>query len=195
MEEGKKDINEKINTDTVLFFDMDGTLVDTDFANFLSFKNAIKSVFGHDADIQYNPNERFNRTILKKKFPNLEDTEYKNIIRQKELNYSENLSYTKIISFTNDILTNYSKTNTTVLVTNCREERAIMILKYHNLTEKFTHIFFRKSIDKEFYTNKFDKALTSLKLAPKSVIVFENEMIEIEDAIKAGIPIENIIIA
>ena len=30
-----------INSETVLFFDMDGTIVDTDFANFLSYRDAI----------------------------------------------------------------------------------------------------------------------------------------------------------
>lgn len=189
----KDSINNNINGDTVLFFDMDGTLVDTDFANFLSFKTAIKSVINLVKDIQYNPNERFNRTTLKREFPNLKIEEYDEIIRLKEFHYSENLSQTKLINSTFEILTQFSKSNTTVLVTNCREERAIITLNQHNLIDKFTHTFFRKSIDKDCHVNKFENALTSLKLSPKSVIVFENEAAEIEDAVKAGIPVTNII--
>lgn len=181
----------RIDKSSILFFDLDGTLVDTDFANFLSFKDAVKSVIGFD--IEYNPNERFNRTFLKKILPNLTNSEYENIISQKELNYLGNLPKTTIISATTDILTHYSKTNTTILVTNCREKRAMMTLNYHNLTENFSHIFFRKYADKNLHINKFENAITNLDLSPKSIIVFENELFEIEEAIRAGIASNNII--
>jgi beta-phosphoglucomutase len=193
MENIKQDIDLKINTDTVLFFDMDGTLVDTDFANFLSFKTAILSVIEPIKDIQYNPNERFNRTILKREFSNLSDNDFEDIIRLKELYYSDYITQTKIITFANDILTQYSVSNTTVLVTNCREERAVETLNQHNLIDKFTHLFFRKSIDKDFHVNKFENALTSLNINPINVIAFENEVFELEEAIRAGIPFENVI--
>lgn len=189
----KNNIKLNINEWTVFFFDMDGTLIDTDFANFLSFKTAINSVIGVVKDISYNPNERFNRTVLKREFPDLKENEYNDIVRLKELNYSENLNQTKLINDTCEILAQYSKSNTTVLVTNCREERAVLTLKYHNLIDKFSHIFFRTSIDKDSYINKFENALMNIKISPNSVLVFENEPVEIEDAIKAGIPITNII--
>jgi len=57
--ENSIDINLNINSDTVLFFDMDGTLIDTDFANFLSYQEAIKSVIQSETEIQYVPSERF----------------------------------------------------------------------------------------------------------------------------------------
>lgn len=183
----------RINKESVLFFDLDGTLVDTDFANFISFKDAITSVLRIDIDIPYNPKERFNRTILKKQFPDLTDNEFCNIVSEKELKYSDNLSKTKIISPITDLLINYSTTNITVLVTNCRKERALMTLEYHNLNDKFSHFFFRKSSSVDFHVNKFENALTTLSLDPKSVIVFENEAFEIQEAIKAGIPSQNII--
>ena len=193
MKEIKIDISKTITTDTVLFFDMDGTLVDTDFANYLAFETAIQTVVGANQEINFNPNERFNRTILKREFPSLGEKDFLDIIRVKESLYSENLSKTKLISFVYDILKQYSQSNTTVLVTNCREERAIMTLNQHELTNKFTHKFFRKSIDNDLHINKFKNAIISLNLNPKTIIAFENEAFEIEEAIKAGIPIENII--
>ncbi|MEC4005930.1 HAD hydrolase-like protein [Flavobacterium sp. SUN052] len=189
----KKDIDLKINADTILFFDMDGTLVDTDFANFLSYKNAIQSVIQTDKDIPYNPNERFNRASLKKVVPNLTETDYEKIIQQKEENYKEHLSQTKLNKSVADILIQYSKTNKTVLVTNCREDRALMTLNYHNLTDKFSNIFFRQISDDTNRINKYKNALTSLSLSAQTVIVFENEKPEIEDAIFAGISINNIL--
>ena len=100
-------INLKIDKETVLFFDMDGTLVYTDLANFLSYKNAIQSVIKLDKEIQYNPNERFNRSTLITIVPNLTKTEYEKIIEQKEKNFKKYLSQTKLNKSLIDILIKY----------------------------------------------------------------------------------------
>lgn len=192
MENIKSDIHKKINANTVLLFDMDGTLVDTDFANFLSYKSAIKSVVGLDNEIQYNPNERFNRTTLKAIFPNLSDQQYNKIVLQKEENYIEYLSQTSLKNSVVEILMQYSKTNKIVLVTNCREDRALKTLDYHGLTDKFSDIFFREISD-DSRINKYEKVISRLSLSAQSVLVFENEKQEISDAILAGISIDNIL--
>ncbi|MCB9220486.1 MAG: HAD family phosphatase [Ignavibacteria bacterium] len=193
MEDNKQDISKIITQDKVLFFDVDGTLVDTDYANYLSFKMAIQSVINPIQFLPFNPNERFNRTILQREFPNLKDNEYQEIIRLKERFYSENIGQTKLLPYANEILDSFFELNTTVLVTNCREDRAIMTLNQHGLTDKFKHKIFRKSIDKDRHINKFENALKTLELEPQMIIAFENEQFEIDEAVKAGIPIENII--
>ncbi len=73
-----------ITADTVLFFDMDGTLVDTNLANFLSYKKAIISVTKSNHYLTYDPVERFNRSSLKNAVPNLSDNEYNRIIKKKK---------------------------------------------------------------------------------------------------------------
>lgn len=187
------DINLNINSDTVLFFDMDGTLIDTDFANFLSYQEAIKSVMQGETEIQYVPNERFNRTTLNRVVPNLTDEKLVEIIKQKEINYNKHLSQTKLNKAVSDILIQYSKTNKTVLVTNCREDRAVLTLEYHKLIDKFNHFFFKEIDDKANRVNKYKNALNNLSLSAQIVVAFENEKVEIEDAKLAGIPIDNII--
>ena len=188
-----QNIDNKITTTSVLLFDMDGTLIETNFANFLSYKKAIQSVTELNKEIQYNPNERFNRTTLKSISPNLTETDLEKIIHQKEENYKEYLSQTKLNKPVADILVQYSKTNKTVLVTNCRKDRALMTLNYYNLIDKFSNLLFRQISDKEPQVNKYKNAIISLNLSAQTVIVFENEKKEIEDAIDSGISINNIL--
>jgi beta-phosphoglucomutase-like phosphatase (HAD superfamily) len=188
-----QNIKQTIDKDTVLFFDMDGTLVDTDYANFLSYKNSIQSVVVLNEEIKYNPTERFNRTSLKTVAPNLTEIDYEKIIQKKEINYKEHLSHTKLKKSAVDILTQYYKTNKTVLVTNCREDRALITLNYHNLIDKFSNLFFRQHTQNGKRINKYKNAISCLSLSAHKIIVFENEIEEINDALKTGIPIENII--
>lgn len=182
----------EITEDNILFFDMDGTLVDTDLANFSSYRKAILSVLKLDREIHYNPSERFNRTTLKTILSTLTEVEYQKIIQRKEDNYNKYLHQTKLNRAVADILTRYSKTNKTVLVTNCREDRAMETLNYHSLTDKFSNLIFRKSSGNKNRINKYKNAISYLSLSSKTVIAFENEKQEVEDALSAGIEIENI---
>ena len=181
-----------IKENDTLFFDMDGTLVDTGFANFLSYKKAIQSFIQSENEIEFRPNERFNRATLKVAVPNLTEVEYEKIIKKKEENYKEHLSETKLNKCVTEILLKYYKTNKTVLVTNCREDRALMTLDYHNLIDKFSNIFFREISANGKRINKYKNAISNLRLSAQTIIVFENEKLEIEDAILAGISIHKI---
>ena len=172
---------------------MDGTLIDTNYANYFSYKKAIQEVMQSDIDISHNSNKRFNREVLKKVIPNLTKAKYEKIIQLKNEFYKENLHQTKLNDLVVDILKKYSKTNQTILVTNCREDRASMTLKYHGLIDKFSNKFYQQNADDGNRVNKFEIALLSLKIPPISVLVFENEKSEINDAILAGIPIKNIL--
>lgn len=194
MDETKEEIKNtdtKITTDTVLFFDMDGTLVDTNYANFLAYKKAILFVTKSNNDLTYSPDSRFNRSNLKTAVPNLTINEYEKIIREKEEYYNDFLHETKLNKETADILFKYSKTNKTVLVSNCRKDRAVTTLKHFGLTDKFSDIFCREFGDNEQKINKFQNAISKLGVPPNLVIAFENEESEIADAQKAGISIIN----
>lgn len=189
--EGQKNIDVKIKADTVLFFDMDGTLVDTNLANFLAYNKAIKSVINTDGDLTYNPDKRFNRSVLKKAVPNLTETEYDRIIQEKEKYYEDFLHETILITEIADILFKYSETNKTILVTNCRQGRVLTTLNYFGLTDKFSNIFCREFGDNDKKINKFQKAILTLGIPPNIVAVFENEESGVVDALEAGIKIIN----
>jgi beta-phosphoglucomutase len=184
----KENINNKITSDIILFFDMDGTLIDTNYANFLSYKRAILSVTNSNYDLVYNPDIRLNRSHLKNAVSNLSENEYKKIIQEKEKYYNDFLHETKLKTEVTDILTKYSKTNMTVLVTNCRKDRAMATLKYFKLEDKFDAIFCREFPENGKKNNKFQNAISKLGVQPNFVIAFENEEVEIKDAQIAGIP-------
>jgi beta-phosphoglucomutase len=163
----------KITANKILFFDLDGTLVDTNLANFLSYKKAILSVTKSDHNLTYNPDKRFNRSILKADVPNLTETEYERIIQEKEEYYNDFLHETKLNTATVDILIKYSKINKTVLVTNCRKDRAVTTLKHFGLSDKFSEMFCREFSDNDKKINKFQNAIIKLGVPPNQVIVFE----------------------
>ncbi|KAA6338311.1 hypothetical protein EZS27_013677 [termite gut metagenome] len=180
------EFNKLITSDSALFFDMDGTLIDTDYANFLSYKKAIELVLQKDFDLPHNPTQRFNRSLLRRAIPNLTEKELEMIICEKEKCYSDFLSETQLNSEIVEVLFNYYTTNKTVLVTNCRKDRALATLSHHGLTNKFSDFFFRQIDDKE-KVNKFQNAILKMSMSPNLIIAFENEDDEIADAIIAGI--------
>ena len=188
-----KDSNISIQSDSILLFDMDGTLIDTDYANFLSYQHAINLVYGCKVNITYDPKKRFNRSTLFSLFPDINEKDLNNIIRLKEINYKNFIHHTKLIPPISKILTKYYKTNTTILVTNCRKDRVITTLNFHNIDNKFNHILYREVNQNGERVNKYSNAIEKLNLEIDKIIAFENEEIEIIDALKAGINAEKII--
>lgn len=187
-----QELDKKINSENVLFFDMDGTLVDTNYANFLLYTRAIQQLIQSNIDFTYDPNERFTREVLKKVIPNLSEPDFKKIIQLKNKLYIEHLPETKLNDLVAKILKKFSKTNETILITNCRKERALITLEYYGLADKFSHKLYRLKTNSK-KNNKYEYALISLQIPSTSVVVFENEKSEINTAILAGIPDENII--
>lgn len=171
---------------------MDGTLIDTNRANFLSYKKAISTVMDRDcSSMEYDPNVRFNRKRLKNLFPTISDEDYKRVILLKEKFYREFLPETIIIRENTEILFKYSDTNRLVLVSNCRKERCLETLSFHGLTGKFSDVFYREPNKDEQRINKYSRAIEQLEISPNDIIAFENEQAEIADAMEAGIKIIN----
>lgn len=184
-------IDAKITTDTVIFFDMDGTLIHTDYANFLSFEKAIQFVKGKTFNLVFDPEIRLNRSNIKDSVPDLTCIEYNKIVEKKQIFYKDFIDKTELNPVLASIVNDYSITNQLTLVTNCREERAFETLNHFELVDKFSHVFYRQFDEKGERVNKYQNAILKLGILPEMAIAFENEEIEITDAKLAGIKIIN----
>ncbi len=183
------ELDRKILRCAVLIFDLDGTLVNTDYANFLSYKRAIEQIIQSSLHLTFDPSKRLTREVVRTLIPDLGEEKYKKIIKMKERLYVDYLHETKLNRTVASLLGKYSNKKF-VLVTNSRPERAVMLLKHHGIIDKFPHRFYRQNTKSSI--NKFHQVFAVLQVPASSVVVFENNESEIDAAISTGIPSENI---
>lgn len=183
-------LDDKIVNKSILIFDLDGTIIDTDEANFLAYQEAIKKV--KSFTLLNKDTERFTQEKLKSSIPYLKTQEYNKIIDIKNDVYENYLHETKAITFALEIIKKYFQTHRMILATNSHELRANLVLDYHGLLTMFEYKFYKENY-KNKKISKYSYVLKSLNLRPKEVIIFENDELEKSKAIILGIPINNII--
>lgn len=175
----------------ILFFDMDGTLVDTDYANYLAYHQAIELVVGQKKSVPFNERTRFDKRTLVKFYPQLSNEEYQAIIQLKDKFYENFLSETRLNEDLVRALRHASDKQQTVLVTNANRARAMLTLQHHGIVDYFNQLFFGEcSVN---VSSKYENALHLLCVDADEVIIFENDLNEITKALKLGIKQQNII--
>jgi len=180
---------QQIQNANTLLFDLDGTLIDTDYANFLSYKTAIEQIKNSRVSLVVNPTKRITRENIRMFVPDLNDEEYNKVIEIKEKLYHFHLHATKLNTTVASMLDKFSDKQI-ILVTNSRQERADLLLNHFNLIDKFTQKYYRESITSY---NKYQHVLSALRIDASLVFVFENNESEIDAAVTAGIPSKNIL--
>lgn len=176
-----------------IYCDMDGTLIDTDYANYLAYSRAILEVTRGMHNVQFDYTERLHRESLKKRIPGLTDDQLENISVLKTGYFCDYLQETKLNCDLATLIKKCSQTIPVVLVTSCRQSRAVNTLQYHNILECFTRLICREELLRSGASNKYAYALTLMCANPYAVLVFENEITDIENAMLAGVPRKNII--
>lgn len=184
-----KEWEQKIRKADVLVFDLDGTLINTDYANFLSYKTAIEQILHLRLNLNFNPSKRITREVIRVFVPDISEENFKDIIKIKESLYLNYLHETKLNREIADILEKFQNKDI-VLATNSRLKRATSLLVHYGIIDKFTHKYYGENMIR---TNKFQHVLSVLHISGSSVVVFEDSESEIEAAISAGIPSQNIL--
>lgn len=167
----------------ILVFDLDGTLIDTDYANFLSYEAAISNILLASHPIIFDTKNRTTRKTIIKQFPNLSSEELNKIIEKKECLFPQYLTKT-ILNHNLVRILDRAGDKVNVLATNSRKNRADILLKHHGLIRKFKHIICGESIAKN---NKYINLINLMPSKANVMAVFEDDSRDINQAISAGI--------
>lgn len=166
--------------------DLDGTLIETDLANNMAYKEAIE-VCAYENEVFIDVNgPRITRADITKIYGENEKAE--NIIRTKESIFYKYLPLTSLITSTMTLLHRYIDANKKlIVVTNCKSKRATELLAHYHIDSLFYAKFYNDC------GNKYTKVLSKYSIPPQSVMLIENEESQIRNAVMAGISIRNVI--
>lgn len=157
-----------------IIFDLDGTLIDTNNANFLSYKKAIFNVLKKSINLRYNPERRFHRDTLREILPDISEEQITSIIAEKEKLYTQYLKKdeTFLIQPSLCILKQYH--NISILVTNCTKKRAIETMQYHDILKYCNHCYFKEDI--EPYKSKVECLKCKENINFSKILLFEDDV-------------------
>ena len=164
---------------------MDGTLINTDNANNIAYKLAIREVLGEVPDDLFNNVYRIRQVDVRNIIKNISEEQFSQIVTYKKEYYKKNISATYLIDNVVDLLKLHHKTHKCILVSDACSDRVIQTLEYFNLKNIFYAIITKENcIDNE---NKFTSAIRKFKLNPDEIWVFENEQENIEKALELNV--------
>lgn len=165
--------------------DLDGTLVETDEANFLAYQEAIYEVV--NVEIEAN-GERFTKENIKEWCPYISEEEFKEIVKYKNDAFEKYLGKTKPNLDVIKLVEILSYKCRVFLCSNSNARRGNDVLAYHNLDRLFNNKYYNI-----LPLNKYSKVLSLYNIASRDVLVIENDEEDIRDALNAGILTEQII--
>lgn len=173
-----------------LFFDLDGTLVNTYEADYLAYRDAIKEVTGIDID-----SESFAKTHgqeAKQKLdslaPGLSDEDVERVRQAKKAHYPKYLHHTipndTLINFLRDMVQHH----VTAIVTTAKSHNAEAVLEAHDLNDLFKIKVYGDDVrHAKPHPESYLLALKRSGLQAHEVIAFEDSQSGLDAAKAAGI--------
>ena len=184
----------QFNSNSVLLFDLDGTLVHTDEANNAAYLLAIKEILGLDVKNQLQSFLRVTREKLSFVLPQATVEQIEQIIAFKEKCFTRFLSCTHVNLELLSVLKEFQTRNRLILITRSQGERAFAVLKYHDLHNYFHDIIFQFQDSSSRWRSKIPQLLKDKNYNLQDLYLFENEEGERADALKNGLKTNQIII-
>jgi beta-phosphoglucomutase-like phosphatase (HAD superfamily) len=178
-----------------LFFDLDGTLVNTYRADFLAYREAVQEVTGLEL-IEADYAALHGMEIgakLGRLIPGLTARQVDGIRQAKKLGYPKHVGLTVLNHGLTNFLAQMSSYHHCVLVTTAKHDNVTAVLGHHDLERYFQHIISgddvaRHKPDPEAYL----LALEKTGLQPLEALAFEDSPSGVESAEAAGIPVVRI---
>lgn len=182
----------QFNSNSVLLFDLDGTLVETDKANNLAYLMAIKEITGLNFGV--NDIFRITREKLSCLLPQASNEELFKIISLKEKYFSKFLKYTHVNVELYEVLKRFKDRNRLILITRSKSERALRVLKHHGLLNYFQSTICQSQDSSMEWKSKIPELLKNENYNLQDLFLFENEEAERLDALQNGLKTNQVII-
>lgn len=174
-----------------IFFDLDGTLVDTHRANYEAYSSALREVGvsitfkEFQKSIGYQAN-----TFLRWFAPNLTDEEYVAISRRKAYHYKSMMHHTVPNKALIDFLKYIKNDCTTILVTTAKRSNAEAVLQHTKLDSCFDGIITAEDVKQSKPSSEcYELALKRCGVKPSEALAFEDSEPGRKAAEGAGIPV------
>ena len=174
---------DKVDMADVVIFDLDGTLVETDAANLLAYKEAIAHCLGQGFETKLPSAKRLTREVLRECLVAVPETMIQSVVRYKEEVYGRFLHATTVNPIMFRLL-ELAQGKEVILTSNCRRSRAELVLAHHGLNEKFTRKYFSESNNA---SHKYQRIFLDLDVDPRRVVVFDDDPVSAGAALAVGI--------
>lgn len=168
-------------------FDLDNTLIYSDYANNAAYKEAVQDVLHTDLEIC---GARITRADIAANFPQLSSVQMSEIVAEKEKLYAKYIGKTWLnVALLTMLKHLYVNNKRTILLTYSGKKRADNLLEFYGLSHIFTEKYYKEDFGK---TSKYHFATDVLDIRPKNIVLFENETDGYRDAIAGGFVSQNI---
>ena len=179
------ELNSRLFNSKIIIVDLDGTLIDTDLANNLAYKEAIKDVLNNKYAFSFDVN-RITRKDIKNNI--IHHKYYEKIITIKNIYYEQFLDRTRVNKNLLTVLYNIP-TEKLILATRGGKRRALQLLEYHNIKDYFYLLYFKEDFKNEL---KVKFLSDFLNIEYKDIFIIEDSEDEINSSISIGFPVNNI---
>lgn len=169
-------------------FDLDGTLFDTTYVNYYSYKQALEK-FGHTLEYDYFCREcsgrHYKDFLLNILGPSSEI--FEQVHNEKKQLYSSNLSFAKMNHHLFNIIDGLKNNYHIALVTTASQRNCMELLNYFSVADKFDLIITNSDVQKtKPHPEGYLKAMDHFKVSPKDSIIFEDSKTGIQAAMNSG---------